>query len=890
MKNIKIVFILLLSSATIMLSAHNPALNNEVENNHDTLFQTSTNEVEKTGASNIWGEIEYKGKPWVLNVSRQNKITNGLNNRHLSIWASHGRYYDQNKNTWKWQRPNLFCTNEDLFTQTIVIPYLIPMLENAGAIVFSPRERDWQTHEIIVDNDDNMKLPYYQEINKDSVWQTTGMKGFKQHTGKYFDGENPFEAGSARMIGTTTNNQKLSKITYQPSIPESGHYAVYVSYQTLHNSIDDAQYTVCHKGQRTTFKVNQQMGSNTWVYLGTFDFDKGCNPYNCVILTNKSSHKTGVVTSDAVRFGGGMGNIQRGDSISGLPRALEGARYYAQWAGAPYSVYSSKNGTDDYGDDINSRPLMTNWLAGGSIFVPTTEGKKVPIELSLAIHSDAGYSTDSSVIGSLSICTTNFNDGKLNSGISRIASRDFATALLVGINRDIKEKYKSWICREIYDRNYSETRSPEMPSAILETMSHQNFNDMIYGQDPNFRFTLARSIYKTILKYISAQHGCKYIVQPLAPTNFSVEHINGNEIKLSWSEAVDSLEPTSHPTSYKIYTSTETGDFDNGHNVKKTSYIMDIDPDKQYNFRVTAVNRGGESFPSEILSSYYKRGANKTILVVNGFNRLSAPDVVNTTTEQGFRIENDPGVNYGLTVGFVGKQQYFEKSQIGINGSGGLGYTNEELAGHFFAGNDYNYVVTHTEAIASANLYNVASCSREAVETNKINLQNYDCVDIIMGLEKDDKHSLKYYKTFTPHMQKAISTYTTNHGRLIISGSYIGSDMMETNEKQFLSNILKLEYAGSEQYNPDSTITGLGLTFDIYHKLNVKHYAAIAPEILHPIQPAFCAMKYNDGNDACVAYYGNDYRCIAAGFPFECIISNSKRDSIMRGILNYIMK
>lgn len=58
-----------------------------------------------------------------------------------------------NKGYWKWQRPNLFGTTEDLYTQTIVIPYLLPMLENAGAVVISPRERNWQKQEVIVDND-----------------------------------------------------------------------------------------------------------------------------------------------------------------------------------------------------------------------------------------------------------------------------------------------------------------------------------------------------------------------------------------------------------------------------------------------------------------------------------------------------------------------------------------------------------------------------------------------------------------------------------------------------------------------------------------------------------------------------------------------------------------
>lgn len=195
-------------------------------------------------------------------------------------------------------------------------------------------------------------------------------------------------------------------------------------------SVKDAKYLVFHKGQVTEFTVNQKMGGSTWVYLGTFDFDKGCNEFNRVVVTNQASSK-GIVTSDAVRFGGGMGNILRGGYNSGFPRCLEGARYYAQWAGAPYSVYGGRKGNNDYADDINTRSLMTNWLGGGSVYMPAKDGKNVPIELSLAIHSDAGYNPDGKyVYGSLAICTTNFNDEKLNTGISRFTSKDFAQALL----------------------------------------------------------------------------------------------------------------------------------------------------------------------------------------------------------------------------------------------------------------------------------------------------------------------------------------------------------------------------------------------------------------------------------------------------------------------------
>ena len=64
------------------------------------------------------------------------------------------------------------------------------------------------------------------------------------------------------------------------------------------------------------------MGGGTWVYLGTFEFDKGNSINNSVVLTNHSSHR-GIVTTDAVRFGGGMGNIVRGGTVSGYLVSLK---------------------------------------------------------------------------------------------------------------------------------------------------------------------------------------------------------------------------------------------------------------------------------------------------------------------------------------------------------------------------------------------------------------------------------------------------------------------------------------------------------------------------------------------------------------------------------------
>ena len=842
--------------------------------------------------SRTWGDIEYHGRPWVRNASRPYQISQGLQGRHLALWASHGRYFNVKDSTWKWQRPPLFGTREDLFTPTIVTPYLIPMLQNAGAVVFTPRERDWQRNEYIVDND--TPESGYSETKGSHPWEKSSAIGFAMHPGSYGDYENPFNEGTARMAGTTDNVKKQSEIIWKPAITESGNYAVYVSYQTLDKSVDDAHYTVWHQGIPTEFLVNQQMGEKTWVYLGNFYFDEGQNMRNCVTLSNLSKHHHGVVTADAVRFGGGMGNIDRGRGTSGLPRCMEASRYYAQWAGMPYEVYSTKDGEDDYGDDINVRSYMVNHLAGGSVYVPDTTGLNVPIELSLAVHSDAGYTKDGkSHTGTLAICTTYMNDSILNSGLTRLVSRDFADELLYSIPADITKKYGNWPTRELYDRNYSETRCPMVPSAILETMSHQNFADMRMGQDPNFRFDLARSIYKAILRYTSDMHHKKYVVQPLAPCRLSAELTGKGEAKISWRPVYDEYEATAKPTGYVLYTATGRNGFDNGTYIKggdETSITIDIEEDKVYSFRVTAVNDGGESFPSEVVSVFDVPEAQKTVLVVNGFHRLASPTVIDNQTQQGFDMTEDAGVTYGRTAGWLGYQTGFDKTKMGSEKRDGLGFTNDSLIGQFIAGNDFNYIRTHTHAIATARKYRVVSCSAQALEYNDIIPQKYEMLDLILGLQRKDGYSMVQQQVMTPIMCEHILRFAQKGGSLLVSGAYLGNDMQEPDSRRFLEDVLKIKYQG---YDADSlqrdTIRGLGVEFTFYRHLNERHYATEHPEILEAVYPAFSAMKYADDYSACVAYSGTDYKAITMGFPLECIKDEPKRNSIMRGLLRFLL-
>ena len=848
----------------------------------------------------VLADLDYQGQPLTTNVSKPYRITAGLAGRHLSVWASHGLYYEAKRNSWQWQRPPLFGTNEDLFTPTIVLPYLIPMLEKSGAIVLSPRERDLQTEEVIVDNDaKNSHL--YKEKNGLHHWRNTSSSGFANPRATYVDGENPFKMGTARMARTVKQEDKRSEIAFIPQIKNKGKKAVYVCYQTLPESTDNAQYTVYHKGQATTFSVNQRMGGGTWVYLGTFDFGEGCSKNNCVVLNNVCS-KDGVVTADAVRFGGGMGNIRRGESVSGMPRALEGARYAAQWYGAPQEAYSSKEGRDDYGDDVNARALISNWWAGGSAFLPTKSGLSIPIELCLGIHSDAGADRRSkNIVGSLAICTSYFNDGRLATGVTRNLSVSFAESLLETIHHDLNRKFGRWEVRELIDKNYSETRMPEIPSAILETLSHQKFPDMRLGHDPNFKFALARAVYKSILRFMCNQHGTAATVTPLAPSYFHINYLYNGQIKLGWRETNDELEPTAKPTGYILYTAVDSAGFDNGRLVKQNEIELSLHPHSTYHFKVAAVNEGGESFTTETLSAYYQPEATSTFLVVDGFDRLSSPAVINTQQLQGFDLNEDLGVSLGTQAAWIGYQQNFNKWAAGVYGWQGLGYSDTSMQGQLVAGNNQNTVQTHVEDIAAMRKYNVVSTSMKAVEKGLCNLSHYQCVDIALGLQRNDGHSLVNYKTFTPIAQKLIREYAHKNGRLIVSGAYVATDMRDSLDQVFLSDVFKASFNGAVKTdtllaairplaNDTDSIARDSVVALLYKSPNAIHYAPTKVDVLTPLDGATTGYRYTSWWSASVAYVAGNRRSHIFGFPIECIKDSEDRRRIMAEAIDMMMK
>lgn len=893
------------------------------------------------------------------------KAPKGMDNDILAMWHSHGRYYKNGG--WAWQRPFLFETAEDVYTMSYMLPYIVPMLENAGAYVLLPRERDPNPNEVIVDNDTNedgelYSQTTYKEMSGVNKWHEGELEGFIYDLKNFRDTENPFENGTYRQVKTQKGGTP-SIAAWCAEIPEDGEYAVYVSYKSLPNSTTDAHYTVNYSGGSKEFTVNQQMGGGTWIYLGTFPFEQGYDDILPVVsLSNITKGKEGtIVTADAIKIGGGMGNIERSpnrkdiyydpstpdktipnetaqnDSIdeaddedidqdqndgddedidnpentqksetspaqttakkgpaprfttSGMPRFVEGARYWLHWAGFPEYIYSPYHGKDDYKDDYTSRGHWVNYLAGGSRVLPKNEGLKIPVDAAFALHSDAGKRDNDSFVGTLGIYYTQ-NGGTYKDGTPRINSRMLTDMIMQQVTNDIRREYEpNWTRRSMWDKSYLEARVPEVPTTLLEFMSHQNFADMMYGLDPSFRFTVGRAIYKGIARFMAERKSRKLVIQPLPVQQFMIKRTKTNMYRLSWKPTPDKLEPTAVPDRYIIME--RSGDDLGFHKIgetKSTHFDVKVTDNDIHSFYVIAANDGGNSFPSETLALREAKGNTKPVLIVNGFTRVAAPGHTASSGSAGFNSEDDFGVPYIRDISFTGHQTEFRRS--GNHGLSGQSYITKVIAG-----NTFDFAAVHGRSFMAQGL-GFVSASIGAVEAGDVKLSDYETVDLILGKQKKTtigkgSSGIKF-RAFTETMQKELRNYVEKGGHLIISGQYAVSDLTDSKsteaDRKFAAEVLGATGADSNTSKPGKVVdarTGKQIKYSA--TLNEKNYIVEKPDIINsnPSSQTEKMLSFENGSLAGqYVKYGRGNVAILT-IPLEAMTDANERTTLIKQIL-----
>ena len=863
--------------------------------------------------------MDRKGAVLVREEGGQN-FTRGLSGRHIALWQSHGRYYEEKTSRWEWQRAQNFMTVEDMYTQTYVLPFLIPMLENAGAVVMTPRERDTQSREFVADNDPAFEGLRDGMVRRQGVYAESGLwsdagEGFADARRVYTGSENPFHMGTARQ--SRCDRDGNSEARWTADFPERGEYAVYVSYKTLGNSSSEARYTVHHLGGATTFLVNQRMGGGTWIYLGTFEFEGE----GIVSLSNRGESGT-VVTADAVRFGGGMGKVARGNAdepteswtTSGMPAYMEGALYSMQWAGVDSTILTKH--PDDYTNDFADRGPWVGWLSGGSRSNPKESGLGIPFDLSFAFHSDAGVSPNDSIVGTLAIYTL-LSEGKqtMPDGEDRLSCRQFADYVQSQVVSDIRAGFEpEWTRRSLWDRSYSESRTPPVPAMILELLAHQNFADMKYGHDPAFRFTVSRAVYKGMLKFLSDRYGCNYAVQPLPVKEFSATFGEAYRLRLSWKPTEDPLEKTAQPKGYILQTRVGDGTFDRGVLLKdvkeedgRFSTELVLEPDKLYSFRIIAWNDGGRSFPSETLSAGVPSASQsgETVLIVNNFTRVSGPTWFDTPLYAGFDLTLDTGMPLGKDIGYIGEQyQYRRDLEWQDDDNPGFGGSYSTEAGRQTAGNSFDWPSVHGKALLAAGY---AFCSMGADAFSAAPVRDIWAVDLICGKQVSVPSGRPgaapdRFQVFPNALQQALRQFTAAGGHVLASGAHIGTDLWDrvfptvastyqAGARSFAQQVLGYQWLTNyasrtgQVWNMKSArmdVSGIP-PMSFHHVRNETRYAVETPDGIIPAsEKASTILRYRDTNiSAGICHEGDGYRTVVLGFPIETLT----RDEDIRNIL-----
>ena len=310
----------------------------------------------------------------------------------------------------------------------------------------------------------------------------------------------PFSMGTNRLMlsaATTT-----ASATYTATIPSSGFYEVSVSYTAFSARVQDAHYVVRHAGGETGFRVNQQRHGGTWVQLGRFYFTAGGTAQ--VVVFNDSAAAAGSnISLDAVKFGGGMGLIERGAGPSGRPRFEESARYHAQFAGAPASVWAPSGNTpaDDRTNDVGTRSRFTAW-----VHEPGEDAVYV------AWHTNAFNGT---AVGTNSYV---YGPGAPPSPLSQfsgVAGSDRLALLIHGeMINDIKASSgwnrPTWQDRGVNTAYFGElnpSSNSETPAVLLEVAFHDAAADAVHLKEPGFRYLAARAIAQGIIKYFAEKDG-----------------------------------------------------------------------------------------------------------------------------------------------------------------------------------------------------------------------------------------------------------------------------------------------------------------------------------------------------------------------------------------------
>jgi hypothetical protein len=621
-------------------------------------------------------------------------------------------------------------------------------------------------------------------------------------------------------------------------LPADGSYALYVWYASGANRTDEALYTIYHAGGVSQLRVDQRHHGYTWRYVGHFALRAG--EKLTVSLSNRSTTPSQVVVADAIRLGGGW--FDDGDLASNGGPVETSAPYAPEkpwWESAAY-YHVQRLGMDPdnyaYFNDVIARPLWARWehanTGDDAVYV--------------SWHTN-GYNGHNTVAWGTVSFIHNFQPVEGSDALRHAIHSELVNDARAGWDptwRDLGQASKDLgELRELWDSNAANA----IPGVLLEIAYHDHVTDTHALKDPRFALLSARAVYQGIVKYFEARDGLDLTLLPEPPTHLVVRNDGPGQVTLSWRPSpTDSLGLVGDAAEgYRVYTSHDGLGWDDGQVVSGTAHTLnDFQGNELVFVRVTAVNAGGESFPTPVLAARavpYPVTGLMRVLLINGFDRID---------RHGLLLEDDPteGINARLF-----------PEQI----------------------NSFDYVIEHGEVITPP----FDSALDEALRDGDVGLSPYGVVDWILGEESSVD------RTFDAAEQAALAAYLDDGGALFVSGSEIGWDLVARgNGPDFYRTYLGADLMGDDANTYLVTPTVGGLFAGLGSIEFRDNYDADYADRLTPLAGSVAALNYVGGENgtAAVQYDAGDCsRVVYLGFPFETI-ATAQRPAVMARVLGYL--
>jgi N-acetylmuramoyl-L-alanine amidase len=767
------------------------------------------------------------------------------------VFVSPGHGFQYTSGAWRTDRGENNNMVEDFGNQdqgTAFADYLF----RAGATVVPMRPIGHQTNEVVLDND-------MAEVTYTGTWtNSTGSR--------YYDEDYGATADATHYRFASTAASESATATYTPNIPASGFYPVY-AWAAAGTNRTLQTYKINHTGGETDVKIDHSMVGNGWVYLGTYHFDSGSSSaLGSVVISNQGTASK-VVIADAIRFGNGMGDVpdgpngagQSGGTISGRPREDENSLMWdirSVGLGVNTATFFSVTGTDP---NVSAPARLAEEMYQNTNTFGTG--------LYIAIHSNAGGGR-----GARGLITTETNPTPHQSALA-----GYIGAQINGDMQQLNGVFDAdWVSPtpantftgafgEINDDDFKNSSGVvEMDASLAEVAFHDSTLDAAIMEDPKGRDQIARSLYQAVLQYFDNFGGLTSPASvPTAPTHVRATSNNSGQVTINWSAGPTTPSGVYNDpaTGFRIYASTDGYGFDGGTFVSgggTTSKVLSgFDPDTPYYFRVVAVNAGGESLPSEVVTSLPTGGV-KQVLIVNGFDR------------------------------FDGSQDFQYSASIPTS------VVVDRVWPRF--NNSHDYVVQFETAIQDAMPgVHVDSTSNEAVISGAVNLNNYHSVLWILGDESTAQD------TFDATEQSKVTSFINAGGNIFLSGSNIAWDLdQQNNGRTFYESTLKGNYVADNAGTNTATADAGGIFAGMssfafsngtsFNSLDSQVHDVLDPDVIAPQAGAISALSYNNGSGTAgiqVTGTGGKGDIVMWGFPFEAMTSATRRENAMEKILNF---